>query len=155
MKRATRFLGARINRLVTVPEGGSSPVQHAPSVPIREIAARFWPYARPYRFWLCLSFGLILLVPAIAAAQIWMFKLAIDHVLVPRDLGPFVWIAVAYLGLTVVAGFVRFADDYVSAWIGQRFRTLATHERVQARARTVTGFLRAPAIGRCARAAHG
>lgn len=121
MKRVTRFLGDRLNRLVTVPEGGDSPVHHAPSVPIREIAARFWPYARPYRFWLCLSFVLILLVPAIAAAQIWMFKLAIDHVLVPRDLGPFVWIAAAYLGLTVLAGFVRFADDYVSVWIGQRF----------------------------------
>ena len=121
MKRATRFLGDRIHRLVELPEGGSSPVPHAPTVPIREIVHRFWPYARPYRFWLCLSFVLILLVPAIAAVQIWMFKLAIDEVLVPKDFGPFVWIAAGYLALTIVYGIVSFADDYLSAWIGQRF----------------------------------
>jgi len=121
VKRAIRFLGDRINRLVALPEGGSSPVQHAPSVPIREIARRFWPYARPYRLWLCVSFLLILLVPAIAAAQIWMFKLVVDEVLVPKDFGPFVWIAAAYLALTILGGIVSFADDYLSVWIGQRF----------------------------------
>ncbi|MBA2641462.1 MAG: ABC transporter ATP-binding protein [Actinobacteria bacterium] len=104
-----------------MPDEDGSLVRHAPSVPIREIAHRFWPYARPYRFWLGVSFLLILLVPAITAAQIWMFKLVIDQVLVPKDFGPFVWIAATYLGLTILAGIVSFADSYLSVWIGQRF----------------------------------
>ena len=119
--RVSRFVSSRVNRLVALPEGGSSPVRHARSVPIREIAQRFWPYARPYRFWLWLSFVFILLVPVIAAAQIWMFKLVIDEVLVPKDFGPFAWIAAIYLALTILAGIVSFANDYLSVWIGQRF----------------------------------
>ncbi|MCP9487772.1 MAG: ABC transporter ATP-binding protein/permease [Gaiellaceae bacterium MAG52_C11] len=110
-----------LNRLVALPDEGGSPVRHAASVPIRQIARRFWPYARPYRLWLCLSLVLTLLVPAIGAAQIWMFKLVIDEVLVPRDFGPFGWIAAAYLALTILAGIVSFAADYLSAWIGERF----------------------------------
>ena len=119
--RVSRFVSSRVNRLVALPEGGSSPVRHARSVPIREIGQRFWPYARPYRFWLWLSFVFILLVPVIAAAQIWMFKLVIDEVLVPKDFGPFAWIAAIYLALTILAGIVSFANDYLSVWIGQRF----------------------------------
>jgi ABC-type multidrug transport system fused ATPase/permease subunit len=42
-------------------------------------------------------------------------------VLVPRDFGPFWWIALAYLGLTLLDGVVSFADDYVSTWVGERF----------------------------------
>ncbi len=114
-------MGPRLGRLVELPEGGSAPVRHAPAVPVREIVRRFWPYARPYRFWLCLSLVLILLVPLIEAAQIWMFKLVIDDVLVPKDFGPFLWIAAAYLALAILGGVVSFADDYLSAWIGESF----------------------------------
>ncbi len=119
--RSSRFVSGWLNRLVALPDEGGSPVRHAASVPIRQIARRFWPYARPYRLWLCLSLVLTLLVPAIGAAQIWMFKLVIDEVLVPRDFGPFGWIAAAYLALTILAGIVSFAADYLSAWIGERF----------------------------------
>jgi ATP-binding cassette, subfamily B, bacterial len=90
-------------------------------VPLRLIVSRFWPYARPYRPWLLVNLLLILLVPAVEAAQIWMFKLMIDDVLVPRDFGPFLWIALAYLALTVFGGIVSFANDYLSTWIGEGF----------------------------------
>jgi ABC-type multidrug transport system fused ATPase/permease subunit len=121
MKRARDHVERRLARLVGVPEDEGSPVHHAPKVPIREIVAQFWPYARPFRFWLGLSFVLIILVPAITAAQIWMYKLVIDEVLVPEDFGPFLWIAGAYIALTIVGGLVSFADDYLSVWIGERF----------------------------------
>jgi ATP-binding cassette subfamily B protein len=114
-------LGRGLHRLVELPDEGSAPVRHAPVVGLREIVRRFWPYARPYRFWLCLTFVLILLVPAIEAAQIWMFKLAIDEVLVPQDFGPFVWIAAVYLMLALLAAAVSFCDSYLTAWIGQNF----------------------------------
>jgi ATP-binding cassette, subfamily B, bacterial len=104
----------------------NQPVEHelvasAPTLPLRTVLRRFWPYARPFRRWLLVNLVLILIVPAIEAAQIWMFKLLIDDVLVPRDFSPFVWIAAAYLALTVLGGIAGFADDYLSAWIGEGF----------------------------------
>jgi ATP-binding cassette, subfamily B, bacterial len=90
-------------------------------VPVREIFKRFWPYARPYRRWLALSLVLIALVPLIDTAMIWMFKVVVDQVLVPQDFGPFVWIAGAYLALTLLAGVLGFFDDYLANWIGERF----------------------------------
>ena len=53
--------------------------------------------------------------------MIWMFKIVIDQVLVPQDFGPFLWIAAAYVGLTVVAGVLGFFDDFLANWIGERF----------------------------------
>jgi ATP-binding cassette subfamily B protein len=90
-------------------------------VPVREIFKRFWPYARPYRRWLALSLVLIALVPLIDTAMIWMFKVVVDQVLVPQDFGPFIWIAGAYVGLTLLAGVLGFFDDYLANWIGERF----------------------------------
>jgi ATP-binding cassette, subfamily B, bacterial len=90
-------------------------------VPVREIFRRFWPYARPYRRWLALSLVLIVLLPLVDTAMIWMFKVVVDQVLVPHDFGPFVWIAAAYIGLTLAAGVLGFADDYLANWIGERF----------------------------------
>jgi ABC-type multidrug transport system fused ATPase/permease subunit len=96
-------------------------VAEAPPVPVREIFRRFWPYARPYRRWLLLSLVLIAVVPAVETATIWMFKVVVDQVLVPHDFGPLWWVALAYLGLTLVAGIASFLDDYVSTWVGERF----------------------------------
>jgi ABC-type multidrug transport system fused ATPase/permease subunit len=90
-------------------------------VPSREILRRLWPDVRPYRKWIGLDLVLILFVPAIEAAQIWMFKLLIDDVLVPRHFGPFLWIAIGYFALTVFGGVVSFGDDYLSTWIGEGF----------------------------------
>jgi ABC-type multidrug transport system fused ATPase/permease subunit len=53
--------------------------------------------------------------------MIWMFKLVVDQVLVPHDFGPLVWIAAVYVGLTILAGALGFADDYLATWIGERF----------------------------------
>src|SRR4051794_2528126 len=96
-------------------------VAAAPPVPVREIFRRFWPYARPYRRWIVVGLLLIAAVPAIDTAMIWMFKLVVDQVLVPRTFGPLLWIALAYLGLTILDGVFSFLDEYVSTWIGERF----------------------------------
>jgi ABC-type multidrug transport system fused ATPase/permease subunit len=105
-----------------VPAGDSAAlVAHAPPVPVREIVRRFWPYARPFRRLLWIGLVLVALVPVVETVQIWLFKLVIDDVLVPRDFGKFGWIAAAYLVLTLLAGILAFADDYVSTWIGERF----------------------------------
>ena len=64
---------------------------------------------------------LIVLVPLLDTVAIWMFKVVIDEVLVPQNFGPFVWIAAAYLGLTLLAGMLGFFDEYLATWVGERF----------------------------------
>src|SRR5215210_189980 len=96
-------------------------VAHAPVLPVREIFSRFWPHARPYRRWIPVIVLLVALGSALEAAAIWMYKVLVDEVLVPRDFGLLGWVALAYLGLMVLDGLVSFADAYLSAWVGERF----------------------------------
>ena len=114
-------LRERIAATLTPAYDGAPLVAAAPVVPVREIFRRFWPDARAYRRWIALSLIFIILVPAIATVEIWFFKLLVDQVLVPGDLRPLVWLAAGYVGLTLLGGIASFADEYLAAWIGERF----------------------------------
>src|SRR3954465_6070390 len=111
----------RLRALLSVTTDDAGVVAAAPPVPVREFTRRFWPYARPYRRWLWVTAVFIVVMPAIETATIWLFKIVVDDVLVPRDFGPFVWIALGYVGFTLLGGLVSFADDFLSTWIGERF----------------------------------
>ncbi len=110
-------------RRSTGPRRASGPgvIGAAPPLPLREIFRRFWPYARPYRWFIWLTLPFIVLAPAVETARIWLFKVVVDRVLVPRDVGPFWWIALSYAGLTLVAGAIAVGDAYLGAWVGGRF----------------------------------
>jgi len=82
---------------------------------------RFWPDARPYRGWLALGLLIALVIPLVEAAEVWMFKLVVDDVLVPRDLGPLAWIAALTAGIVATRGLLTFTDHYLGAWVGERF----------------------------------
>ena len=104
-------------------------VAAAPSVRIRAIVRRFWPLARPYRKpWVA---GLVLaaLLPAVEAAEIWLFKLVVDDVLVPAELAPLVLLGAAMAGLALVGAALSFGDEYASTWVGERF-TLALRAKL-------------------------
>jgi ABC-type multidrug transport system fused ATPase/permease subunit len=111
----------RIAESFAPPADAAPVVAEAPLQSVREIFRRFWPDARPYRKWLLVSLVFIAAVPAIATIEVWLFKLLVDEVLVPRDFDALLWIAGAYVGLTVLGGLVSFADEYIGAWIGERF----------------------------------
>ena len=51
-------------------------VAAAPAVPLREVVRRFWPLARPFRKPFAAGVALAALLPAVEAAEIWLFKLA-------------------------------------------------------------------------------
>jgi subfamily B ATP-binding cassette protein MsbA len=102
-------------------EEGEGFVAAAPVMELREIFRRFWPYARPYRRWLPLILFFAVLGSALQAATIWMYKILVDDVLVPRDFGLLLWVVLAYLGLTLAEGVVSFCEDYSAAWVGGRF----------------------------------
>ena len=108
-------------RALLVPSGEGALVAAAPPVPVREILRRFWPDARPYRRWIPLGLVLIAIGAVIETAEIWMFKLVVDEVLVPGELQPLVWIVAAYIGLTIFNGLVTFGDDYLATWLAERF----------------------------------
>ena len=64
---------------------------------------------------------LVALGPAIEAATIWMYKVLVDEVLVPRQFDLLLWVILAYVGLTLAEGIVAFCDEYLSGWVGGRF----------------------------------
>ncbi|MEU9042358.1 MULTISPECIES: ABC transporter ATP-binding protein [unclassified Kitasatospora] len=103
-------------------DGRADPVvEPAPAVPLRRTFGRFWPYTRGGRRWLALLLGFVLLGPLVDVAAIWLFKVVVDDVLVPRRLGLFLPVALGYAGLTLVAGGLRFADETTSTWVSERF----------------------------------
>jgi ATP-binding cassette, subfamily B, bacterial len=99
----------------------SVPVRHAPRVGFRVIFRWFWPATRPYRGRLLVSLLLVAVGPFLDVAQIWVFKLLIDDVLVPRDFHAFVPIAVCYVGMGLAQGVGSFCDEWLSTWLGERF----------------------------------
>ncbi|MGW3170453.1 ABC transporter ATP-binding protein [Streptomyces sp. NPDC001153] len=96
-------------------------VPPAPAVPPREVFRRFWPYTRGGRRWLAPLVVLGVAGPAVDAAELWLFKVVVDDVLVPRNPSPFLWIAPTCLGLVLCSGILGFADDVTSTWLGERF----------------------------------
>ena len=114
-------LRRRVRLLLPEMEEGDGFVAAAPVMELREIFRRFWPYARPYRRWLPLILFFAVLGSALQAATIWMYKILVDEVLVPRDFGLLLWVVLAYLGLTLAEGVVSFFEEYSSAWVGGRF----------------------------------
>lgn len=60
-------------------------------------------------------------LPVIETVEIWLFQRVVDDVLVPRDLGPFLALALIYLGLNLASGMLSFGDDYLSVKVGGRF----------------------------------
>jgi ATP-binding cassette subfamily B protein len=110
-----------VRLLLSGAEEGRELVAAAPPVGVREVFWRFWPYARPYRRWLPLILVLVALGAVIQTATIWMYKILIDEVLVPREFGLLLWVMLAYLGLTLAEGIVSFCDEYLSEWVGGRF----------------------------------
>jgi ATP-binding cassette subfamily B protein len=90
-------------------------------VPPRELLRRFWPFARPYRLAVAAGVILVALLPAIQAAEIWLFKLVVDEVITPAELDALPWIAAAVVALTIVGGVLSFGEDYAWTWAGERF----------------------------------
>jgi ATP-binding cassette, subfamily B, bacterial len=68
-----------------------------------------------------LALAFLALAPAVQALTIWTYKLAVDRVLVPRDLNALVWVGGLFAALTVLAAVVSFGEDYLVGWVGSRF----------------------------------
>jgi ABC-type multidrug transport system fused ATPase/permease subunit len=96
-------------------------VAEAPPVGVRDIFREFWPDTRGFRRRMLLCLLLIPIPPLLAAAGIWLFKILVDDVLTPRNFALFPWLAAAFIAVTVVEGLFSFTDEYLSAWIAEKF----------------------------------
>jgi ATP-binding cassette subfamily B protein len=103
------------------PTTESSLVAHAPVLTLRQIFGRFRGDLRAVRGWIALSLVFVVLTPAVEAAEIWLFKLVVDQVLVPKDLSALPALALAYIGINLVQGALGFVDDVVAAATSTRF----------------------------------
>jgi ABC-type multidrug transport system fused ATPase/permease subunit len=88
---------------------------------MRTIFRRFWPDARPYKRFFLFTLVFVALGPALQAVEIYLYKILVDDVLVPRNFEPFIWLAGAYVGLNVLGGVIGFFDDYLSTWVTENF----------------------------------
>jgi ATP-binding cassette subfamily B protein len=111
-------------------------VAAAPTVPLREVARRFWPLARPYRKPFAAGVALAALLPAVEAAEIWLFKLVVDNVLVAEALGPLAVYVPAMVVLALLGALLSFGDEYAATWVGERF-TLALRTKLLAHLQTL------------------
>ena len=96
-------------------------VEAAPTVPLREVIRRFWPLTRSYRRLFLGGVALAALLPGIEAAEIWLFKLIVDNVLVAEALGPLAVYVPIMLGLALAGAVLSFGDEYIATWVGERF----------------------------------
>jgi ABC-type multidrug transport system fused ATPase/permease subunit len=53
--------------------------------------------------------------------QIWMFKLLIDDVIVPRNFAAFPLLALGYLAIGSAQAVGSFTDQWLADWVGERF----------------------------------
>ena len=60
-------------------------------------------------------------VPALTTASLYLYKVLVDDVLTPHDFRLFIPVAALYLAITVVQGVVTWIDEYLTAWVGERF----------------------------------
>jgi len=111
----------RLRALLLPKSQASGLVAAAPGVPPRELIRRFWPFARPYRRAIAAGLLLVALLPAVQTAEIWLFKVVVDEVIVPGDLSVLAPIAALVLALTVVGAALSFGEDYAWTWAGERF----------------------------------
>ncbi|SDT42236.1 ATP-binding cassette, subfamily B, MsbA [Friedmanniella luteola] len=97
-------------------------------IALRAIVGRFWPFAAPRRGWLLVALLLSLLPPLVNTAEIWLFKVLVDDVLLPREFALFPTVAAAYVGLTVLEALISGSRRMLSTWLSQRFLVdLRTH----------------------------
>jgi len=98
-------------------------------VPIRKIFGVFGPDLRPFRASIAVLVAASTLAPALETAAIWLFKLVVDRVLVPRDLRPLGWLALFLACVTAADGAVGLVDRVLSTSVSERF-LLALRARV-------------------------
>ena len=93
----------------------------ASRIGVRLMFRTFWPATLGYRIRLAAGAILAVVGPVIDTVQIWMFKLLIDDVIVPRNFAAFPLLALGYLAIGWAQAVGSFTDQWLADWVGERF----------------------------------
>jgi len=121
LKRLRIRPGAGWLSLLRPDSSGERVVEAAEHLQLREIVPCFWPYLRPRRGRLIALLLLLAVGPAVAVAEINLFRYVVDDVLVPADVRPLLTLALLYVGLNLVSAVASGLDDYLSTSLSQHF----------------------------------
>ena len=80
---------------------------------------RLLRYIKPYRWYVLLAVLLLILASAAQIVGPWITQLVIDVAIPDGDLGYLGRLALLFLGVTVVAFGLEYAQDILTTWIGQ------------------------------------
>lgn len=81
---------------------------------------RLLTYVRPYRWSVVVSVVLLALSTLAMVLFPYLIQIAIDDYITPGDLPGLNMLAIVFVVLAVVASAVRFAQTYLTAWLGQK-----------------------------------
>lgn len=112
---------AALRRALAPLDDGLALVPAAPTVPLRQVAARFWPDLRLDRWLLLAGLAAVAALPALQAVEIWLFQVLVDTVLVPQDLSPLPGLFLAFVALNLGSGALSYVDEYLAARVGGAF----------------------------------
>jgi ATP-binding cassette subfamily B multidrug efflux pump len=81
---------------------------------------RLLAYLRPYRKAVALAAFLLLLVSLLYIAVPYLMQVAIDDYIAKGDLKGLNWIALLFFGVLIAGAAVRYAQTYLTMWLGQK-----------------------------------
>ncbi len=81
---------------------------------------RIVSYLMPYKGWVMLAFGLVMIGAFLGPLRPKLVQVAIDEHIVDGDLAGLQWIILLLVGTLVLEGVLSFVNAYLTQWIGQQ-----------------------------------
>lgn len=84
------------------------------------IFKRLLSYFKPYKWYIVLAFSLTVLISALAAVRPRLTPIAVDDMIVNKNLPGLQIIVLILFGTLVLQGIIQYAMAYLTSWIGQK-----------------------------------
>lgn len=84
------------------------------------IFKRLLSYFKPYKWYIVLAISLTVIISALAAVRPRLTPIAVDDMMVNKNLPGLQIIVIVLLGTLILQGIVQYAMAYLTSWIGQK-----------------------------------
>jgi len=84
------------------------------------ILKRLLSYFKPYKWYIVLAISLTVFISALAAVRPRLTPIAIDDMIVNKNLPGLQLIALILIGTLILQGLIQYAMTYLTSWIGQK-----------------------------------
>lgn len=86
----------------------------------RVIFKRLLSYFKPYKWYIVLAVSLTILISALAAVRPRLTPIAVDEMIINKNLSGLQIIVILLFGTLVLQGIIQYAMAYLTSWIGQK-----------------------------------